>query len=199
MFVTNDTMPNFLFRNRGDGTFEEVGVAAGVAYNEDGKPLSFMGADFRDYDNDGRDDLLTTAHDERNPSSFSKHGRAVRGHDLSQRNRQGEFPWTGWSTGLFDFNNDGWKDIFTANGHVMDNAELHFRTTVSPAEPGVHQSRRQIREPKHLPERRSIAARRSETFPRWLRGSGGHAAEPGAARCFVTGVREIGLSCGSKG
>jgi tetratricopeptide (TPR) repeat protein len=124
VFVTNDTMPNFLFRNRGDGTFEEVAVAAGVAYNEDGEPLSFMGADFRDYDNDGRDDLLTTAMtNETHPLFRNIGGRFV---DMTYLSGIGKatFPWTGWSTGFFDFNNDGWKDIFTANGHVMDNAEV---------------------------------------------------------------------------
>ena len=123
-FVTNDTMPNFLFRNRGDGTFEETAVAAGVAYNDDGKPLSFMGADFRDYDNDGREDLLTTAlSNESHPLFRNLGGRFV---EMTYPSGIGKasFPWTGWSTGLFDFNNDGWKDIFTANGHVMDNAEL---------------------------------------------------------------------------
>ena len=124
VFVTNDTMPNFLFRNRGDGTFEEVALAAGVAYNDDGKPLSFMGVDFRDYDNDGRDDLLTTAlTNETHPLFRNLGGRFV---EMTYPSGIGKtsFPWTGWSTGLFDFNNDGWKDIFTANGHVMDNAEL---------------------------------------------------------------------------
>jgi tetratricopeptide (TPR) repeat protein len=123
-FVTNDSMPNFLFRNRGGGTFEEVALAAGVAYNDDGKPLSFMGADFRDYDNDGRDDLLTTAlTNETHPLFRNLGGRFI---EMTYPSGIGKasFPWTGWSTGLFDFNNDGWKDIFTANGHVMDNAEL---------------------------------------------------------------------------
>ena len=61
IFVANDTMPNFLFRNRGDGTFEEVAAQAGVAFNENGTAVSSMGAEFRDYDNDGREDLFVTA------------------------------------------------------------------------------------------------------------------------------------------
>ena len=61
IFVANDTLPNFLFHNRGDGTFEEVAVQAGVAFNENGAGLSSMGAEFRDYDNDGREDLFVTA------------------------------------------------------------------------------------------------------------------------------------------
>ena len=54
IFVANDTLPNFLFRNRGDGTFEESAAKAGVAFNENGAAVSAMGAEFRDYDNDGR-------------------------------------------------------------------------------------------------------------------------------------------------
>ena len=58
-FVTNDTTPNFLFHNEGGGKFREVGLTAGVAMNDDGRALSSMGADFRDINNDGRDDLLS--------------------------------------------------------------------------------------------------------------------------------------------
>jgi hypothetical protein len=61
LFVTNDTRPNFLFRNRGDGRFDEVALEAGVALNDSGRALSAMGVDFRDYDNDGRPDLVFTA------------------------------------------------------------------------------------------------------------------------------------------
>src|SRR5260370_9083745 len=58
--VTNVTIPNYLFHNQGDGTFREEGVTAGVAYNEDGAAVSAMGVDFRDYDNDGREDVFIT-------------------------------------------------------------------------------------------------------------------------------------------
>src|SRR5262249_26553097 len=61
VFVANDTIPNFLFHNRGDGTFEEVALGAGVALTDDGKPVSSMGTDFRDYDNDGLPDVAITA------------------------------------------------------------------------------------------------------------------------------------------
>lgn len=60
-FVSNDNMPNFLFHNRGHGTFEEVALSAGVALIDRGAPVASMGADFRDYDNDGRPDITVTA------------------------------------------------------------------------------------------------------------------------------------------
>ena len=124
VFVANDTMPNFLFHNRGDGTFEEVALQAGVAYNSDGVALSSMGADFRDYDNDGRDDLFVTALSNETFPLF----RNLGGHfaDVTYPSGIGRasYPWSGWGCGMFDFNNDGRKDLFTANGHVMDNEEL---------------------------------------------------------------------------
>ncbi len=61
VFVTNDNMPNFLFHNKGDGTFEEVALMAGTSLRDDGKPISSMGAEFKDYDNDGLPDIVVTA------------------------------------------------------------------------------------------------------------------------------------------
>ncbi len=121
IFVANDTMPNFLFHNEG-GRFRDIALDAGVAYGEDGKALSSMGADFRDFDNDGRDDLFVTAlSDESFPLFRNRDNHFTDASDaigLSVR------PFTGWSTGLFDFNNDGWKDLFVAAGQVMDNEEM---------------------------------------------------------------------------
>ncbi|MGH9663303.1 MAG: FG-GAP-like repeat-containing protein, partial [Bryobacteraceae bacterium] len=124
IFVANDTMRNFLFHNRGDGTFAEVSTKTGVAYNDDGVALSSMGVDFRDYDNDGKDDVFITALSNETFPLF----RNLGGHfgDVTYPAGIGKtsFPWSGWSCGMFDLNNDGYKDVFTANGHVMDNEEL---------------------------------------------------------------------------
>ena len=124
VFVTNDSMPNFLFHNRGNGTFEEVGLQAGVSLRDDGKPISSMGAEFKDYDNDGLPDLLVTAlAGETFPvfrnaghGSFTDATSASRMGSLSSRH-------SAWGLGLFDFNNDGWKDLFTANSHVNDRVD----------------------------------------------------------------------------
>jgi tetratricopeptide (TPR) repeat protein len=124
VFITNDTVPNFLFHNEGNGKFREVAFPAGVAVGADGKPLSSMGVDFRDYDNDGRDDLFFTALSNETFPLFRNVGNGDWA-DMTYPSGIGQstLPWTGWSTGMFDFNNDGWKDIFVAGGHVMDNAE----------------------------------------------------------------------------
>jgi tetratricopeptide (TPR) repeat protein len=134
IFVANDTVPNFLFRNRGDGTFEESAVRAGVAFNENGVAVSSMGAEFRDYDNDGREDLFVTALSNETFTLFRNTGKGTfEDVTLASGIAKATMPWTGWSNVMADFNNDGWKDLFTANGHVMDNAELSSgRTSKQP-------------------------------------------------------------------
>ncbi len=124
VFVANDSMPNSLFHNKGGGRFEESALAAGVAYNDDGMALSSMGVDFRDYDNDGREDLFVTALSNETFPLFRNMGGVFADMTHPSGIGRASLPWAGWSAGMFDFNNDGFKDIFCANGHVMDNAEL---------------------------------------------------------------------------
>lgn len=125
VFVTNDNMPNFLFHNRGNGTFEEVALLAGVALKSDGKPVASMGADFRDYNNDGLPDILFTALAGETFPLFKNDGKGGFS-DATYPSRLGALSLhhSGWGVGLFDFDNDGWKDIFTSNSHVNDRVEL---------------------------------------------------------------------------
>ncbi|HEY3128666.1 MAG TPA: CRTAC1 family protein [Acidobacteriota bacterium] len=124
VFVTNDNMPNFLFHNRGNGTFEEVGLTAGAALLDHGKPVSSMGVDFRDYDNDGLPDISVTALAGETFPLFHNEGRSLfRDATYSSRLAAMSVKLSGWSNGFFDFNNDGWKDLFTANSHVNDRIE----------------------------------------------------------------------------
>jgi len=125
VFVANDTVPNSLFHNLGNGRFEEVAMAAGVAYNGDGRATSAMGADFRDFDNDGREDIFITNLSNESFTLFRNTGHG----DFSEVTQSARIAAPslrlgGWSTGMFDFNNDGWKDIFTAGSHADDNVEL---------------------------------------------------------------------------
>jgi hypothetical protein len=124
VFVANDTVPNFLFHNNGNGTFSEVAAEAGVAYNENGSATSSMGADFRDFDNDGREDLFITTLTNERFTLFRNLGGGqfvdVTGPALISNQ---SLPWSGWSTGAFDLNNDGYKDYFVAGGNAVDNAE----------------------------------------------------------------------------
>ncbi|MBM3758987.1 MAG: CRTAC1 family protein [Acidobacteria bacterium] len=123
-FVTNDGLPNFLFRNLGKGKFEEVGLLSGVALLDNGKPVASMGTDFRDYDNDGRPDVVVTA---LNGETFPLFRNAGGGQfvDQTSRSQLGRLSnrYAGWGVGLVDFDNDGWKDLFTANAHVNDVVE----------------------------------------------------------------------------
>ena len=124
ILVTNDTRPNFLFHNEGGGRFQEVALAAGVAVNDDGRTLSSMGIDFRDVDNDGRPDLFLTAIAHETYPLYRNLGKALFG-DFTYRSRVGAatMATTGWSCGIFDFDNDGRKDLFAANGDLNENAD----------------------------------------------------------------------------
>ena len=125
IFVSNDTLRNFLFHNNGNGTFSEVGVLAGVAYSEHGKSIAGMGADFRDIDNDGLPDIFVTAMHGDNFQFYKNTGsgffdiRTMESKIGSATSRL-----TAWGTGIYDFDNDGWKDIFTSNAAILDNSEI---------------------------------------------------------------------------
>lgn len=123
IFVANDTFENYLLHNNGDGTFTNVALSAGVAYNAFGNAIAGMGADFRDIDNDGRPDIFETAMfgegfplyrnlgDGRFEDDTATTGLAA----FTSRS-------TAWGVGVFDFDNDGNKDLFTANSDILDNS-----------------------------------------------------------------------------
>jgi enediyne biosynthesis protein E4 len=126
VFLTNDTEPNFLFRNLGGGKFEEVAGPAGVAFNDDGRALSSMGADFRDWDNDGREDLFLTAlTNETFPLFRNLDGKRFTDRTYPSLVGRATLPLSGWSAGIFDFDNDGWKDLFAACADVQDNTSAY--------------------------------------------------------------------------
>lgn len=156
IFISNDTFPNFLLRNNGDGTFTDEATEAGVAYTESGKTVAGMGAEFRDMDNDGRPDIFHTA---MFGDSFPLYQNLGDGQfqevtgvaGLAAPTRK----LTGWGAGAYDFDNDGWKDLFTANAAILDNEmevehrpfplpnamyrredNMHFRDVSSTAGPG---------------------------------------------------------------
>jgi hypothetical protein len=120
LFVSNDNWPAFLFHNLKGKRFEEVALAAGVAYTEIGKEISGMGADARDIDNDGRVDLFQTALDgETMPLFRNRGGLAFEDWTGPAGLVAPTLAHTGWSNGIVDFNNDGWKDLFVAGGGVV--------------------------------------------------------------------------------
>ena len=125
VFVTNDNLPNFLFHNRGDGTFEEIGLEAGVALTNNGAPIASMGADFRDFNNDNLPDINVTALAGETFPLFQNVGKTAF-LDVTHRSQLAKLSTTcsGWGNGFFDFNNDGWKDLFTANSDVNDLIDL---------------------------------------------------------------------------
>jgi len=124
VFVANDTYRNFLFHNNGDGTFTETGIVSGVAYSESGKSVAGMGVDFRDVDNDGRPDIFMTDMFGEGFLLFRNLGNGIFEDTTNASHIRGQaMRLTGWGTGIYDFDNDGWKDIFTCNAAILDNAE----------------------------------------------------------------------------
>ena len=124
VYVANDSVQSFLYHNNGNGTFSEVGLLAGVGFNEDGKTFAGMGVDFTDYDNDGHPDLFVTDLSNERYRLFRHNGDGSF-RDVTNTSGVGgaTLAFSGWSARFFDYDNDGWKDIFAAQGHVMDTIE----------------------------------------------------------------------------
>jgi hypothetical protein len=120
IFVANDSTRNFLFRNKGDGTFDEIGLEAGVALRDDGFAIAGMGADLRDFDNDGKPDLIVSGILNDSFLLFRNLGKGSGFEDVGQRTGllMGTRRFTGWGLGMYDFDNDGWKDLFFALSHL---------------------------------------------------------------------------------
>jgi len=122
IFVTNDGLQNFLFHNLRHGNFEEVALDAGIALTDSGRMLSGMGTDFRDYNNDGRPDVVFTAlAGETFPLFRNLGGGMFQDDTYPSRLASFTIRRSGWGVSLADLDNDGWKDLITANSHVTDN------------------------------------------------------------------------------
>jgi hypothetical protein len=119
LFVANDSTPNYVYRNRGDGTFEDVSYASGAALTEAGLEQAHMGVAVGDYDRDGRDDLHITNFADDSNILYHNDGKGLFS-DLTFPSGLGlaSIPFLGWGTHFLDYDNDGWLDLFVANGHV---------------------------------------------------------------------------------
>ena len=124
VFVSNDRMEHRLLHNNGDGTFTDRALEAGVAFSEDGQAVSGMGVDFSDYDNDGRPDILLTDLAVEIWPLYRNEGGGIFSYASSSSGLATlSASHTGWGAGWRDFDNDGWKDLFAARGHVLDTIE----------------------------------------------------------------------------
>lgn len=134
VFISNDTFQNYLLHNNGDGTFSELGIPAGVAYNGTGNAVAGMGTDFRDLDNDGKPDIFETAmFGEGFPIYHNLGGGQFEDATGSSGMTVFSSRLTAWGTGIYDFDNDGYKDLFTANADILDNSmELAHRPYAMP-------------------------------------------------------------------
>jgi hypothetical protein len=124
IFLANDSWPQHLFRNKPGNHFEEQGLLLGVAYDEDGREFAGMGTDFQDYDNDGRPDLFVNALARQSYHLYRNEGDAFQHVSIATGVSEATQLSSGWGAAFLDFDNDGWKDIFVAQGHVMDDIEI---------------------------------------------------------------------------
>lgn len=119
IFVANDSTPNFLYHNNGDGTFKDIGFASGTAVNENGSEQGSMGVTLGDYDHDGKLDLFITNFDDDYNTLYRNDGKGSFT-DVSYAAKVAavSLPYVGWGTRFFDYDNDGWVDLIVVNGHV---------------------------------------------------------------------------------
>jgi enediyne biosynthesis protein E4 len=129
LFVPNDNVPNFLFHNIDGKRFEEVAFESGVAYSQNANAISGMGADFKDVFNNGRPDIWHTAIENESFPLFQNRGGGVFWETTNQSMLMRTRTMSGWSNGIFDFDNDGWKDLFVARGNVLDNVAVFSNRT----------------------------------------------------------------------
>ena len=133
IYVANDQDFNFLFENRGDGTFEEIGLLSGVSCSDMGKAEAGMGVAFADYDNDGKLDLtVSNFQNETNTLYHNEGDNFFIDTTITAGIAEHTHRYLGWGIGFFDYDNDGYKDIFVANGHTMDNIAAVDRSTTTP-------------------------------------------------------------------
>jgi hypothetical protein len=126
LIVVNDSTPNQLYINKGNGTFEEIGYPSGVALNENGREQAGMGLAVGDYDNDGRVDFHITNFSDDSNTLYHNDGDD-NFTDVTFQAGLGEvsIPFLGWATSFLDFDNDGWLDLFVVNGHVYPAVDQH--------------------------------------------------------------------------
>jgi hypothetical protein len=129
IYVANDSVPGFLLHNMQGKRFEEIGLQSGSALNEHGRTFAGMGVDFADYDNDGWPDIFVTALSLEGYVLFRNQRNATFADESEPSGvKTATFYLSGWGTKMLDFDNDGWKDLFVANSHVMRGITESVRT-----------------------------------------------------------------------
>lgn len=127
LFVANDSMIEFLYRNKGNGQFEEIGMASQVAVDSDGRTYAGMGVDFADYNNDGWPDLVVTDLANQRYALYKNEGDGTFTYSSFNTGfAKITMPHSGWGIRFLDYDNDGWKDLIIAQGHDLDTVELNY-------------------------------------------------------------------------
>ena len=126
ILISNDSIPEFLFHNKGDGTFEEVGLVSGLALDGSGATFAGMGVEFADYNNDGWPDVIITDLANQRYALYTNAGDGTFNYSTGPAGLGGmTLLHSGWGVQFLDYDNDGWKDLFISQSHVMDTIEVH--------------------------------------------------------------------------
>jgi enediyne biosynthesis protein E4 len=123
IYVASDSAPSILYHNNHDGTFTDIAVIAGVAFNEDGREQAGMGTTIADYNGDGRLDIFKTNFSDDTPTLYRNDGDGIFSDVTFVAGLGQHTQYLGWGTMFFDFDNDGWPDLILANGHVYPEVE----------------------------------------------------------------------------
>ena len=123
LFVANDAGPNFLYHNKGDGTFEDMAFPMGVAVSEDGAEQGCMGVGIGDYKNEGRFSILVTNFSEEYNAFFRNNEAYFTDESFRTKTAPPSLPYVSWGTNFFDYDNDGWQDFIVVSGHVYPQLE----------------------------------------------------------------------------
>lgn len=133
LFVGNDTEPSYFYRNKRDGTFEDLALLSGAAVSAEGKAMGSMGVDAGDFDRDGKLDITVGTFAYQPDNLFHNQGEEFNDITWAAKLGQATFRWVKWGTGFADFDNDGWPDIMVAAGHI------YTAIDTLPGEPGFRE------------------------------------------------------------
>ena len=186
LVVGNDSEPNYLYINKGDGTFDDQSYVSGFALNKDGREIASMGIAAGDYENNGLIDFFVTDFGDDYKVLYHNDGDASFT-DVSYKAgiAQTTIPFVGWGDGFLDYDNDGWLDLFEVNGHVYPQVDQHdWGTTLCGAAAAVSQRPLSANAPASGRPQDAASKERGFEYIKPVKGTGLAVVVPGRGAAF---------------